>query len=92
MSVLPPADVQTKGRGSPMTLCADPETVPPLLTPEAVPVVPPNVPMSVIVVPFQKKGWFVDEPVGTDSPTTRPHWSSPTPELVPPSVPTSVTM
>jgi hypothetical protein len=62
------------------------------LTPEAVPPSPPNVPRSVICTPSQKKGWFEEEPVGTDSPTTLPHWSSPNPALVPPSVPMSVTV
>src|SRR5687768_15379431 len=91
-SVLPAAEVQMKGRVSLVPLCADPETTPVLLTAEAVPLIPPNVPRSVIVPAFQWKGWLTLEPVGTDSPTTRPHSSRPNPALcVPPRVPRSVT-
>jgi hypothetical protein len=90
MSVLPPARVQMKGRVSLVPLCADPATVPPLLTPEAVPDDPPNVPRSVKVPLFQKKGLCVFEPV-TNSPTTLPHPSMPCPMVcAPPGVLVSV--
>src|SRR6185295_4568907 len=66
-TLLPLSSCQMNARCSPSEVLALPTTKFVLLSRAAAPLLPPNVPRSIIVLPFQKNGW--NEPEGVrDSP------------------------